>query len=108
MMTLCKLQGLNMNARGNGSLFPWFIAGAHRFTDWTPGDPQPSWLLKLRPFQLQLNPAIGLSRNTPSRLSERWRLRLTNGAIPDAWFSVKYACVFVSQMFQARTAGENP
>ena len=108
MMTLCKLQGLNMNARGNGSLFPWFIAGAHRFTDWTPGDPQPSWLVKLRPFQLQLNPAIGLSRNTPSRLSERWRLRLTNGAIPDAWFSVKYACVFVSQMFQARTAGENP
>ena len=108
MMTLCKLQGINMNARGNGSLFVSFIAGAKRITDWTSGDPVQSWLINLRPFQLELNPMRGLSRNTPSRLSERWRARYTNGAIPDAWFSLKYACVFVSQMFQARTAGENP
>jgi hypothetical protein len=108
MMTLCKLQGINMNARGNGSLFVSFIAGARRITDWTPGEPQPSWLVNLRPFQLELNPTKGLSRNTPSRLSERWRARYTNGAVADAWFSMKYSCVFVSQMFQARTAGENP
>jgi hypothetical protein len=107
MMTLCKLQGINMNARGNGQLFVSFIAGAKRITDWNPAEPTPPWLVPLRPFDLEINPTKGLSRNTPSRLSERWRARYTNGAIPDAWFSVKYACVFVSPMFQARTAGEN-
>jgi hypothetical protein len=106
MMTLCKLQGLNMNARGNGSLFVSFIAGARRITDWQGGTPQPSWLVTMKPIQLELNPTKGISRNTPSRLNERWRPRFTNGAIADAWFSMKYACVFISPMFQGRLAGE--
>lgn len=108
MMSLAKLQGININARGNGALNVSFIAGANRITDWTPGDPKPSWLVELRPLQLELIPTKGLSRMAPSRLNERWRPRFTNGAIPDAWFSLKYATVFISKMFQARTAGENP
>ena len=108
MMTLCKLQGLNMNARGNGSLFVSFIAGARRITDWQDGTPQPNWLVTLKPIQLELNPSKGISRNTPSRVSERWRVRYTNGAIADAWFSMKYSCVFISPMFQARLAAETP
>jgi hypothetical protein len=108
MMTLCKLQGLNMNVRGNGNLNVSFIAGARRITDWTPGDPQPRWLVKLKPIQLEINPLQGISRNTPSRLNERWRVRYDNGAIPDAWFSMKYSCVFISPMFQGRLAMETP
>jgi hypothetical protein len=108
MMTLCKLQGLNMNVRGNGSLNVSFIAGARRITDWIPGDPQPRWLVKLKPIQLEINPSQGISRNTPSRLNERWRVRYDNGAIPDAWFSMKYSCVFISPMFQGRLAAETP
>lgn len=107
MMSLSKLNGININARGNGSLFTYFIAGANRLTDWRPGNPVPSWLVQLRPFQLELNPTKGLSRNTPSRLNERWRPGFSNGAIKDAWFSIKYATVFVSPMFQGRTSGEN-
>ena len=107
MMTLCKLQGLNMNARGNGSLFVSFIAGARRITDWQAGTPQPRWYVPLKPIQLELNPTKGISRNTPSKLNERWRVRYTNGAIPDAWFSMKYSCVFISPMFQGRLAGES-
>jgi hypothetical protein len=107
MMTLCKLQGLNMNARGNGSLFVSFIAGARRITDWGAGTPQPRWYVPLKPIQLELNPTKGISRNTPSKLNERWRVRYTNGAIADAWFSMKYSCVFISPMFQGRLAGES-
>jgi len=106
-MTLCKLAGINLNARGNGSLFVSFIPGANRVTDWE-GAGDPPWLVKLRPFQLDLNPTVGLSRNAPSRLSERWRIRFTNGAIPDAWLSIKYACLFISPMFGGREAQENP
>jgi hypothetical protein len=104
MMTICKLQGINMNARGNGSLFVSFIAGARRINDWQADTPQPNWLVKLKPFDLELNPTKGLSRNTPSKASERWRARFTNGAIADAWFSMKYSCVFVSPMFGGRTS----
>jgi hypothetical protein len=105
-MTLCKLAGINLNARGNGSLFVSFLAGANRVTDWQ-GQGDPPWEVKLRPFQLDLNPTVGLSRGAPSRLSERWRTRFTNGAIPDAWFSIKYACLFISPMFGGREALEN-
>jgi len=108
MMTLCKLQGLNMNARGNGALNVSFIAGARRVTDWQDGTPQPNWLVKLKPIQLELNPSKGISRNTPSKLNERWRVRYDNGAVPDAWFSMKYSCVFISPMFQGRLAAETP
>jgi len=108
MMTLCKLQGLNMNVRGNGSLNVAFIAGARRITDWGGQAPAPGWLVKLKPIQLELNPTKGISRNTPSRLNERWRVHYDNGAVPDAWFSMKYSCVFISPMFQGRLAQETP
>jgi hypothetical protein len=108
MMTLCKLQGLNMNVRGNGALNVSFIAGARRITDWGGQAPAPQWLVKLKPIQLELNPTKGISRNTPSRLNERWRVRYDNGAVADAWFSMKYSCVFISPMFQGRLAQETP
>lgn len=108
MMTLCKLQGINMNARGNGSLFVSFIAGARRITDWGAVAPQPNWLVTLKPIQLELNPTKGISRNTPSRLNERWRVRYTNGCVADAWFSMKYSCAFISPMFAGRNAAETP
>ena len=104
MMTQCKLAGINMNARGNGNLFVSFIAGARRITDWQADTPQPKWLVEMKPIQLELNPTQGLSRNTPSRLNERWRIRFTNGAIADAWFSMKYACLFINPMFQGATS----
>lgn len=108
MMTLCKLQGLNMNVRGNGSLNVSFVAGARRVTDWGGQAPAPGWLVKLKPVQLELNPTKGISRNTPSRLNERWRVRYDNGAVADSWFSMKYSCVFISPMFQGRLAEETP
>ena len=106
MMSLSKLQGINLNARGNGQLFVDFIAGAHRITDWQPGEQPPKWLVRLRPLLLETVPTKGLTRMAPSRLNERWRPCFSNGAIPDAWFSIKYAQVFVSPMFAARTTQE--
>jgi len=107
MMTITKLVGINMNARGNGSLFVSFLPGAYRVTDFEGEDNQKNLEVKIRPFQLDLNPVDGLSRGLPGRISERWRVRITNGAIPDAWFSMKYLSVFYNAMFSSRTAGEN-
>jgi len=106
-MTLCKLVGINMNARGNGSLFVSFLPGAYRVEDFTGENNQKNLEVRVRPFQLDLNPVAGLSRGLPGRLSERWRTRFTNGAIPDAWFSMKYSCLFINPMFGARESGEN-
>jgi hypothetical protein len=113
MMSLCKLHGINANARGNGQLFPYFVAGTTSLGDWSPGtNPQAPQrepvVVKLRPWQLELNPTKGLTRMTPSRLSERWRPGYSNGAIADAWFALKYSSVFLGKMFDAREVSENP
>jgi hypothetical protein len=105
MLSLCKLNGINVSVRGNGQLFVSFIPGARRTTDWAPG--QPEFEVKLRPFDLELIPTKSISRNTPSRLNERWRPCFSNGKVADAWFSLKYATVFVSPMFQGRTSLES-
>jgi hypothetical protein len=94
-------------------LFVSFIPGALNVDDWSPGNEpdapqQPPFEVKLRPFQLEKNPTKGLTRNSPSRLNERWRPRITNGKIADAWGAVKYMTVFVAKMFDARESSENP
>lgn len=107
MMTLSKLAGMNLNIRGNGMVRPWFIAGSHRFTDWGSQGPIPKWLVPLRSVGLELVPTKGISIGAPSRLNERWRPRIDNGCIPDAYFSLKYLAAYVNPMFQARESGEN-
>ena len=102
MQSLTHLQGVNINARGVGLLHVSFIPGARMVTDWRPGDKV--FEVKLRPFVLELNPTKGLSRNTPPKLNEKWRMRVTNGKTPDYWFALKTAVIFTSPMFQGRGA----
>lgn len=111
MMVLSKLAGMNMNVRGNGTLFASYVMGAYRVNDWHGPNPQDDsgcpYEVKLRPVGLQMVPTKGISLGAPSRLSERWRPRWTNGAIADAWFSLKYAACYVNPMFASRESGES-
>jgi hypothetical protein len=104
MQTLSHLQGVNLNVRGVGELYVSFIPGARLVTDWKPGDKV--FEVKLRPFELELTPSKGLSRNTPPKLNEKWRMRVTNGNVADSWFALKEAIVYTSSMFQGREANE--
>lgn len=105
MQQLSHLQGVNLNARGVGNLFCSFIPGDRMVTDWQPG--MKPFEVKLRPFVLELNPTKGLSRLSPPKLNEKWRLRMTNGKIPDTWCAVKTAVIFTSPMFAGREANES-
>lgn len=102
MQALSHLQGVNLSVRGVGELYVSFIPGARQVTDWKPGDKV--FEVKLRPMELQLVPSKGISRNTPPKLNEKWRMRVTNGKVPDAWFALKEAVVFTSTMFQGRNS----
>lgn len=105
MMSLGKLAGINLNVRGNGKMTVSFLPGGKKATDWHPGDKD--YEVKLRPVDLTPDPSKGISRPAPARLNERWRPRFTNGKVPDAWFAIKMAVVYVTPMFQGRESGEN-
>lgn len=97
MMTLRKIEGFNLNARGLGQLFPSFLAGRAMVTDWNPdGSPaKRSFELKCRAIDLVPNQSVGISRWAPAaKINERWRLRFTNGKVPGAWAELKYAALY--------------
>jgi hypothetical protein len=111
MMSLSKLAGINLNARGNGKMTVSFVPGGRKVTDWhgaldANGNGNP-YEVRLRDVDLEPNPSKGIARMAPSRINERWRPRFTNKAIPDAWFAIKEADVFVTPMFPGRESGEN-
>lgn len=106
-MALCKFEGFSMNARGNGTLFPYAIAGRTMFTGWDENlNPLHSNILPLRPIDLNIMESEGLSRMAPSKVNERWRLRVTNGKVPGAWFSLKTIIMYTIPMFAARDESE--
>lgn len=104
MMTVLKIIGVNINARGNGLLFASFLAMRTMVTDRLAGTTSKE--LKLQPITLTPDEAIGISRMCPSKINERWRLRLTNGKVKDAWFDMKYATIFTSPVATAREESE--
>ena len=101
MMTVCQIRGFNLNALGNGTIFPSFLAARDMVTDFGL-----SREIKLKPFDLAPDQRTGISRQAPPKTNERWRLRLTNGAIANNWASVKYACLFSRAVRTARTETE--
>lgn len=101
-LALCKIEGFSMNARGNGVLYPYFIAGRAKFDNQHKSGPLDKNVLAVRPINLTPDENEGLSRMVPSKLNERWRLRWSNGKVPGAWWSVKWAAIYSIPMFGAR------
>jgi hypothetical protein len=104
MLSVCQIHGFNLNARGNGPLQVSFLGGRDMANDWD--ESGSSKELKVRPVDLKPDQSIGISRMTPPKTNERWRVRLTNGCQPDIWSDIKYMCVFIRPIFSGRGALE--
>jgi hypothetical protein len=105
-MALSKIEGFTLNARGNGTLYPYFLAGRTMVTGNVPLGPVNPMVIPCRPIQLDIMESEGLSRMVPSRISERWRMRFSNGKVPGAWFALKWLAIYSIPMFQAREESE--
>jgi hypothetical protein len=105
-MALSKIEGFTLNARGNGTLFPYFLAGRTMVTGQNDLGPIRSNIIACRPIQLDIMENEGLSRMVPSKVNERWRMRFTNGKIADAWFSLKYLAMYSIPMYSGREESE--
>jgi hypothetical protein len=94
-MPLVKIEGFTLNAKGNGTLYPYFIAGRQMVTGYNDqGEAQRSNIIACRPVDLDINENEGLSRMVPSKINERWRMRFTNGKVADSWFSLKWLAMY--------------
>jgi hypothetical protein len=106
-MALCKIEGFTLNARGNGTLYPYFLAARAMVTGQGPDGPLHGNIIACRPIQLDINEMEGLSRMVPSKLNEKWRMRFSNGRVPDAWFSLKWLAIYSIPMYSARDESES-
>lgn len=102
MMSIVQLRGANLNALGNGTIFPSYIAARNKVTDWAPGGVHE---VKMAPFDLSPDQATGISLMCPPVSNERFRLRLHNGKAPGAWASVKYAVLYSRPIRTGRSGG---
>ena len=105
-MALCKIEGFTLNARGNGTLYPYFLAGRTVVTGENQLGPIHGTIIPCRPIDLDIMENEGLSRMVPSKLSERWRMRFTNGKVPGAFFMLKWLAIYTIPMYQARDESE--
>jgi hypothetical protein len=102
-MAVSKIEGFILNARGAGLLYPFFLAGrksafGRAF--------QSKLVIPARPVDLDVEQSEGISRFARPRYNEKWRLRFTNGKVPGAWASLKWAAIYTIPMFSGRTESE--
>jgi len=108
-MALSKIEGFTLNARGNGTLYPYFIGGRQMMTNTVDvtGNAIKSLILPCRPIDLDILESQGLSRMVPSKINERWRMEFNNGKVADSWFELKWLAMYSISMYQARDESEN-
>lgn len=107
-MALSKIEGFTLNARGAGTLYPYFIGGRSMITGQQDlqGNPVKSLIIPCRPIDLDILESEGLSRMVPSKINERWRMEFNNGKQPNAWFELKWLAMYSIPMYSAREQSE--
>lgn len=85
MQAMCKPEGFNLNATGSGLCYASLLAARDMVT----GPGEKSKEIQLRPIPLDPDQKIGITRKAPVKINEFWRVRFTNGKVPDAWVSLK-------------------
>lgn len=105
-MALSKIEGFLLNARGAGLLYPWVLA-ARKSAFGQKGGPKKALAIRARPIDLDIDQGEGISRAVPTKLNEKWRLRFTNGKVPGAWASLKWAAIYTIPMFSGRAESES-
>jgi hypothetical protein len=108
-MSLSKIEGFTLNARGNGTLYPYFIGGRQMLTNTVDeqNNPVKSLTISCRPIELNILESEGLSRMVPSKVNERWRMEFNNGKVADSWFELKWLAMYTIPYFQSRAESES-
>jgi hypothetical protein len=106
-MALSKLEGFVLNARGAGKIPVWLLAMRASAYGQARGKPKVPLAIRVkRDIDLDVEQGEGISRGMRGPLSEKWRMRFTNGKVPGAWCSLKWAAIYVIPMFGGRTESE--
>lgn len=105
-MAQSKCEGFLLNARGSGLLYSWLLA-ARKSAFGQQGGPKKRLSIPVRPIDLDVDQGEGISRAVPTKMNEKWRLRFTNGKVPGAWASLKWAAIYTIPMFSGRAESES-
>lgn len=100
-MSVNQLRGVTANALGVGMLRVSAMVGRIFKTSQNNQDRQ-TREIPLAAFPLTPENYRGLSAGARGR-NERFRLRFTNGKAKDAWFDLKWACLYTRPLTSART-----
>jgi hypothetical protein len=105
LMAFCKIEGANLNVRGNGKLYLSFIGGRKRVTDSNPSGSTVE--IKARPIDITPDHLVGDSRFVEAANNECWRARMTTGNQPDTWFECKSMNIYSIAISSSRPQSQS-
>lgn len=106
-MAVSKCEGFVLNARGAGKLFAWMLGmRASKYGQQQGAPAKPPVIPVRRPIDLDIEQGEGITRAVPTVLSEKWRMRFTNGKVPGAWCSIKWLGIYTIPMYSGREESE--
>jgi hypothetical protein len=108
MQAVCKPEGFNLNACGNGIMIPSFVASRAQTTD-QGGEPQLEILeeeLMMDPIALTAKQIAGITRKCGSAVNEFWRPRFRGNGQPGSWVSLKAMTSYMIAVTPGRDAGD--
>ena len=108
MQAVCKPEGFNLNACGQGIFIPSFVASREMVTD-EGGDVkliQEEEELMMDPIALQPKQVAGITRKCAPSVNEFWRLRFKSDLQPGSWISLKAVTPYVIPFMGGRDPGD--
>lgn len=105
-MAMSKIEGFQLNAKGNGKIYPRLIGGRKMLYDQPESGPVESLFIPLPPLDLNIEQSEGISYEVEERYNEKWRIGFSNGKVAGAWASIKWVSIFSIPFFSARDGGE--
>lgn len=108
MQAVCKAEGFNLNAAGNGMLIASFLGSRVMVSDQGGEQKLIQMMEELQCAPIPLSPKqlIGITRKVPPSVNEFWRLRFTNGKVAGSWFSLKAMTVYFILFTVGRDIGD--
>lgn len=101
MQSVCKPEGINLNASGSGRIYASVIAGRKQITDdQDDSQNQDDALPFIVPlgegyFDLVESQSIGITLKCEPAINEFWRMHFDNGKLAGVWCSLKLATFYI-------------
>jgi hypothetical protein len=108
MQQVCKPEGFNLNAVGQGTVIPSFVASRDMVSD-EGGETkliQEEDELMMDPIALTPKQSYGITRKCAPAVNEFWRPRFRSDGEPGTWISLKAMTTYVIPFTPGRDAGD--